>query len=319
MKPQKNNNVNESSEILTGSLANAMAAMAAREPTAEEIARAMIRLERFQTVSIAVSIPDCTLRSSSFGWSRWIAASFLISCIWFAAQTSVWGNVAVRYQEQQSAELSSPKSNQNISFDTPKESTKKRVPSQSESTQVSPKQSNSILRFVLLLHVLTLLLGFWGMALSWAGSSWNSFRSLWQKQASRAAASNIVEQIHRWSLVSYGAGMVLGCIWLMSTQGTFWSWTSREMYGLLTLAIACLWHQQIAGSPSENAMLQIKESLAASIGFGAIVLLYRMGMLDTSKMHTYPMYVSHNAELVIFAFFGSQAALLIGIRWWRLR
>lgn len=189
-------------------------------------------------------------RSAPRGRSVLAAAACLLLILWFGAQTKAWGQVAQEFQRSAVAATS----------DQP--------------AITPPKEVSALLRFVLIVHVFSLLGGMFGLMIVWMRSLWDWLRAIWRP----TLVPHRTGKIHVVALSLYGLGIALGSCWSQVTFGTFWRWDPREAFALLTLCVGSVWYLS-ADASQGNAVLQIiRRTVIASISFGLVMLMHGLAI-----------------------------------------
>ncbi|MCG8648470.1 MAG: hypothetical protein MI861_01475, partial [Pirellulales bacterium] len=143
------------------------------------------------------------------------AAGLAFGLLWLGSQSQAWGDVALDFQtarnDSQPAGVS------------------------------SPADVGAGMKFLLLLHVASLLAGMACLAASWTLSQVRFAMGLWiaseRERWKRWGTGALV-----WALGLQAAGITLGMIWAHLTWGKFWQWDPREAGALLVLVLVVFWY-----------------------------------------------------------------------------
>lgn len=222
-----------------------------------------------------------------------VAASFLFCVLWFGAQTETWGRVTHDFQHLSVREPAG-------------------APAETPDAQVIDRDASVSpwLRFVLILHVFSLLTGLVGMFASWLCSVWYWIVAAWRLTNGHRPRTSWCQRVHLCALVAYGVGIALGCVWAQAAWGGVWRWDPREAFALITLGIGMIWYTSnkvsCLGDPIEQA---ICEAFVASLAFWLIALLYILAVVYAPGGQSYGF--PSPVPTIVLCLFGVNLLLLL--------
>lgn len=224
-----------------------------------------------------------TLRSAPRGY-RWTSAmASLLLILWFGAQTAAWGQVARNLQQTAIAESSVITSPSN-----------------------PPQEFGAVMRFVLLVHVFSLLGGMLGLMVVWMRSHWDWLLSIGRP----TKVPHRTGKIHVFALSLYGLGIVLGSCWSQATFGTPWRWDPREAFALLTLCAGVVWFQSVDEVPNTSFPQVIRRAVIAALSFGLIMVMQGLAIPYSRKSQSY------GFPTTILILLITNLVALYASRWW---
>ena len=244
---------------LDGTVRGALEEMLVQAPDEQQLHAALDRLHRLHPPTRGVVlIRSERIRRSVAGA---IAAMFLMALLWTGAQTTVWGQVSEKFQ----------RAGQDVENPQPfRVGARQPLPdAPARSVPVGP-----MLRFVLILHVFSLLAGYLGFLLAWG----NCLR-IWLTTVWRGAVSGTMLQgrrLNQIGLVLYGTGVVLGGVWAIFAWGRMWDWDPREAFGLLTIGVGLLWYCSLPRNGVDSADEIIHQTVIASVSWWLMMLMYAL-------------------------------------------
>ncbi|MHB8866856.1 MAG: cytochrome c biogenesis protein CcsA [Pirellulaceae bacterium] len=247
----------------------ALEKMLSQTPDAVQLEEALKRLH-------GPAAPTEAVRSTTAQRDRWrlgitVAASFMLCLLWSGAQTETWGRVAQDFQRSTSPEWT-------------------RAKSKTLDTRMSRRDETvgSWRRFILIVHVSGFSIGLLGLFVTWLCSVGRWLITSWWRGSDQRLGAFQPGRIHLLSLIAYGCGIVLGCIWSQATWGVPWRWDPREALALITLGIATMWYATSklneAGDPRGRA---IRAASIASLAWWMVALLYVLSGIYGNRLHSY--------------------------------
>jgi len=214
--------------------------------------------------------PGSAMRRLSFTVAASLALGIL-GLLWSGAQTRTWMRIATAIEYDRAAQ-------------GPAEVDILIKPS----TRESKSTGKAILRFVLMLHIGSLVVGLYALFSAWSLTMIQWSISVIRRRRDGPSGQLWRRKILLSGIVLYASGMALGCAWAQVTLGAAWRWDPREAFPLLTLGIASLWYlgrplkQNLQDGPPTS-----REALLASLAFWFIALAYWLTILYTDQVHAY--------------------------------
>ncbi len=255
--------MNDNDSDLPFELRAAVNKLAAHTASDEVVKRSLASISRRED--------DCIERRSSHAsaWHlrRWTLAATLAVCIlWFGAQSELWAQVAVDFQQSALPVESNP------------DTSPTKLPTSSTDVTISP-----VFRFILLLHVSTLLLGLLGMAIVWLLSCCE----IWTAAFKRERRGHWTRTILSISIVTYAVGILFGCVWASAMWGSAWRWDPREAFALVTLCGGVVWRLSIMGKCLNDMVACIRHAIVACLTFWLAILGVFLGSTYAAEIHSY--------------------------------
>jgi hypothetical protein len=174
------------------------------------------------------------------------------------------------------------------------------------------KPPGSTARFVLLVHVTSLVIGLFGMLASWLIVLQRWLRTYVIRWRAPSRIDQLGHRILVGALAFYAVGMLFGCLWSQSTWGRPWSWDPREAFAFISLGLGIVWLSSYKKGTDASYELNLKSSTqaatVASIAFGMVFLMLSLGGIYASASHTYG--VPSSVPTMITAFFGVTLSVL---------
>lgn len=232
-------------------------AMLRQSPDEEKLQAAMDRLRRLEPPDRAMFISSERIRRRIVVA---ISAACLLLLLWMGAQTKVWAQVSQDFQRAGERE------------DNPQPTRAGTPDALPNPPPVKPTPVSPVLRFVLILHVFSLMAGYLGFLVAWGNSLRVWLVTLWRGKVTSHGFQG--EGLHRMTLVIYGLGILLGSVWSVFTWGRLWSWDVRETFAVLTMGIGCLWYSNVSRDAVDSAAEITRRALTASFSWWLIVLMY---------------------------------------------
>ncbi len=226
-------------------------------------------------------------RSAPRGRGMLAAAACLLLVLWFGAQTKAWGQVAQGFQRTAVSAVA----------------TADQIPI------ASPKKVGSVMRFVLIVHVFSLLAGMFGLMIVWMRSLWDWLMAIWRP----TKIPHRTGKIHAIALYLYGLAIALGSCWSQVTFGTFWRWDPREAFALLTLCVGSVWYLSVDTGQGNSVILVIRRTVIASISFGLVMLMHGLA-IPYSRQNP-----SYGLPSVVLTLLAANLTVVLTSWWWFAR
>lgn len=279
---------------LDGTVRGALEEMLVQSPDERQLRATLDRLHRLRPpTGGVVLIRSERLRRSVAGA---IAAICLMALLWTGAQTTVWGQVSEKFQRA-GQDMENPQP-----FRVGARQPLPDVPARSA-------PAGPMLRFVLIVHVFSLLAGYLAFLLAWG----NCLR-IWLTTVWRGAVSGTMFQgrrLNQIGLVLYGTGVVLGGVWATFAWGRMWGWDPREAFGLLTIGVGVLWYCSLPRNGVDSADEIIHQTVIASVSWWLILLMYALPPLFMSGKSYGPTVL----PTVIACLLAVNLLVVVGSRW----
>ena len=280
--------------------------MLASEPSEEGVARALESARSLKTTSDHSRRPTVVAHQFESRLLPALSASLLLVVLWFGSASDAWGQIALDFQNSgKPIEVVSDMDVPDSMIDP-------------DGTVPVRRPVGAIRRFILILHVFSLIIGLIGMLVSWLLSL---FR--WVAPTRDAVTGGFTlrweARTLKFGCAIYAIGILAGCVWAQATWGAAWRWDPRESLALITLGIGVMWCailSQVKAPTAESTNASSLYLTLPSIAFWMVMLAYVLASIYAARIHSssYPGML----PTIVCLFFVCQLALC-GVWGWLAR